>query len=67
MHYNFTWNFGKRPVYCAVDEEFDQAGTVCALFGYVITADRLGGKSLSHGACADDGQHAAKVMIYAIA
>ena len=49
------------------DEEFDEAGTVCALFDNVIIADGLGGEGLSHGARVDDVQHAAKIVNYAIA
>jgi hypothetical protein len=49
------------------DEEFDKAGTVCALFDTLITANRMGGEGLSHGARADDGQHAAEIVNYAIA
>jgi hypothetical protein len=66
-HNDFTWRFEMRPVYCAKDEEFNKAGTDCALFDIVITADRLGGEGLSDGPRAVDGQHAAKIVNYAIA
>jgi hypothetical protein len=49
------------------DEESDKAGTVCAVSDSIITADRVGGEGLSHGARAGDAHHAAKIVIYAIA
>jgi hypothetical protein len=67
LHHDFTWIFDRWPVYWVKDEEFDKAGTVCALFDIVITVDGLGSKGISHGACAADGQHAAKIMNYATA
>jgi len=49
------------------DEASDKARTVCAVSDTFISADRLGGEGLSHGARADDAQHAAKIINYAIA
>jgi hypothetical protein len=49
------------------DEESDKAGTVCAVSDTVLAADGVGGEGLSHGARADDAQHAAKIVNYAIA
>jgi len=54
-------------LYIDGDEAFDKAGTVCALPDTFINADRMGGEILSHGARADDGQYAAKIINYAIA
>jgi hypothetical protein len=54
-------------LYIGGDEAFDQAGTVCAVSHTFISADRLGGEILSHGARANDSQLAAKIVNYAIA
>jgi hypothetical protein len=49
------------------DEKSDKTGTACALSDTFISADRLGGEGLPHGAPAHHGQRATKIVNYAIA
>jgi hypothetical protein len=64
--FDFAWKFD-GGLYIDADEESDKTGTVCAVSDTVLSADRLGGEGLSHGARANDAQHAAKIINYAIA